>query len=146
MRWVIARVLPVPAPASTHTGPCRAVATSRCSGSSPSSTASAESGTCGKRVECVAAVTWPCCQVAGDGCGGCPQGGPRSRTNAAGVTSGRIPPVGMGARSRALPPWTTFPELPEERERDAGHCDDVQHHVVRLLPPAEEPDGPRGHC
>src|SRR6478735_7025594 len=42
MRWVIARVLPVPAPASTQTGPRRAVATSRCSGSSPASTASAE--------------------------------------------------------------------------------------------------------
>ena len=60
-------VQPVPAPARTHTGPCRAVATARCSGSSPSSTASAESGTRGKRVECVAAVTRPCCQVAGDG-------------------------------------------------------------------------------
>src|SRR3954454_24420561 len=37
MRWVIARVLPVPAPASTRTGPRRAEATARCSGSSASS-------------------------------------------------------------------------------------------------------------
>ncbi|GHE95929.1 hypothetical protein GCM10018789_26730 [Streptomyces werraensis] len=35
-----------------------------------------------------------------------------------------------------------FPEPPKESERHAGHCDDVQHHVVRLLPSAEEPDGP----
>src|SRR6476660_9553171 len=41
MRWVIARVLPVPAPASTRTGPRRAVATSRCSGSSELSRSSA---------------------------------------------------------------------------------------------------------
>src|SRR5262245_43634271 len=37
MRWVIARVLPVPAPASTQTGPRTASATARCSGSSASS-------------------------------------------------------------------------------------------------------------
>src|SRR6478609_5623309 len=42
MRCVIARVLPVPAPASTHTGPRRASATSRWSGSSASRIASAE--------------------------------------------------------------------------------------------------------
>src|SRR3954462_4797867 len=40
----MARVFPVPAPASTQTGPRRAVATSRCSGSSPASTASADAG------------------------------------------------------------------------------------------------------
>ena len=38
IRWVIARVLPVPAPASTTTGPVRASATRRCSGSRPSRT------------------------------------------------------------------------------------------------------------
>src|ERR1051325_8214736 len=103
MRWVMARVLPVPAPASTHTGPCRAVATSRCSGSSPSSTASAESGTCGKRGECVAAVTPPCCQVGGDGCAGCPQAGACSRTNAAGVTCGDTP-GGNGDPVAYVPP------------------------------------------
>ena len=37
IREVIARVLPVPAPASTHSGPCSVVATSRCSGSSAAS-------------------------------------------------------------------------------------------------------------
>ncbi len=37
MRWVIARVLPVPAPASTRTGPRSASATWRCSGSRASS-------------------------------------------------------------------------------------------------------------
>ena len=42
MRCVIARVLPVPAPASTQTGPRAARATSACSGSSPASSASAE--------------------------------------------------------------------------------------------------------
>src|SRR3712207_1444275 len=48
MRWVIARVLPVPAPASTRTGPRSAVATSRCSGSSPSRSSSADACTaCG---------------------------------------------------------------------------------------------------
>src|SRR5579859_519820 len=36
----MARVLPVPAPASTHTGPRVARATSRCSGSSPASSVS----------------------------------------------------------------------------------------------------------
>src|SRR3954447_25029068 len=41
IRWVIARVLPVPAPARTRTGPRRAVATSRCSGSSELSRSSA---------------------------------------------------------------------------------------------------------
>ena len=40
IRWVIARVLPVPAPAITTTGPVSAVATARCSGSSASSSAS----------------------------------------------------------------------------------------------------------
>ena len=47
MRWVIARVLPVPAPASTTTGPDTAVAAARCSGSSPASTASGSPG-CGR--------------------------------------------------------------------------------------------------
>src|SRR3954468_10990957 len=37
MRWVIVRVLPVPAPASTHTGPRGALAAARCSGPRPSS-------------------------------------------------------------------------------------------------------------
>src|SRR6478672_4593059 len=41
MRWVIARVLPVPAPARTHIGPTGLLATSRCSGSSAASTSSA---------------------------------------------------------------------------------------------------------
>src|ERR1700730_354024 len=41
MRWVIALVFPVPAPASTHTGPERASATARCSGSSAVSSSSA---------------------------------------------------------------------------------------------------------
>src|SRR5512138_3661754 len=40
MRWVIARVLPVPAPARMQTGPAGAVTAVRCSGSSPASTAS----------------------------------------------------------------------------------------------------------
>src|SRR6478735_1419279 len=35
MRWVMARVFPVPAPASTHNGPLSVLATSRCSASSP---------------------------------------------------------------------------------------------------------------
>src|SRR6476661_902848 len=35
MRCVMARVLPVPAPASTHMGPFRVLATSRCSASRP---------------------------------------------------------------------------------------------------------------
>src|SRR3954447_20326477 len=38
----MARVFPVPAPASTQTGPRRAVATWSCSGSSPASTSSAD--------------------------------------------------------------------------------------------------------
>src|SRR5947209_8296318 len=51
MRRVIARVLPVPAPARTHTGPTGASTTSRCSGSSPSSAAAAEPFTGGSNVE-----------------------------------------------------------------------------------------------
>src|SRR5437764_8450313 len=43
MRMVMARVLPVPAPASTHTGPLGAMTTSRCSGSRPSSSRRAPS-------------------------------------------------------------------------------------------------------
>src|SRR6202042_2799705 len=42
MRWVMARVLPVPAPARMQTGPRTASAAHRCSGSRPASTASAE--------------------------------------------------------------------------------------------------------
>src|SRR5690349_5988697 len=42
MRCVIARVLPVPAPARMHTGPRTASAAARCSGSRPVRTASAE--------------------------------------------------------------------------------------------------------
>src|SRR5215212_3177004 len=41
MRWVIVRVLPVPAPARMHTGPVTADAAVRCSSSRPASTASA---------------------------------------------------------------------------------------------------------
>ena len=37
MRWVIVRVLPVPAPASTHTGPDGASTAARCPSSSPAS-------------------------------------------------------------------------------------------------------------
>src|SRR5690348_16106368 len=43
MRCVIARVLPVPAPARMQTGPRTACAAARCSGSSPASTRSAAS-------------------------------------------------------------------------------------------------------
>src|SRR5687768_14922688 len=50
MRCVIARVLPVPAPASTRTGPRRAVATSRCSGSRPSRSWSADARACGAAI------------------------------------------------------------------------------------------------
>src|SRR5450756_2269532 len=42
MRWVIARVFPVPAPARTQTGPVRASATSRWSGSRASRISSAD--------------------------------------------------------------------------------------------------------
>src|ERR1700761_751089 len=42
MRWVIARVLPVPAPARMQTGPAGAVTAVRCSGSSPASTEPAD--------------------------------------------------------------------------------------------------------
>src|ERR1700712_1671039 len=45
MRWVIARVLPVPAPASTRTGPRSASATSRCSGSRAARRSGASAGT-----------------------------------------------------------------------------------------------------
>src|SRR6476469_7716725 len=45
MRCVIARVLPVPAPASTTMGPSGCAATSRCSGSRASRMASAEACT-----------------------------------------------------------------------------------------------------
>ena len=45
MRCVIARVLPVPAPASTHIGPSGWAATSRCSGSSAASTSSGDGAT-----------------------------------------------------------------------------------------------------
>ncbi|GGS80000.1 hypothetical protein GCM10010206_48270 [Streptomyces cinerochromogenes] len=38
------------------------------------------------------------------GCGGCPSGG-------------GIPLPGMAGRSLTFSPWTTFSELPEERER-----------------------------
>src|SRR5215212_895448 len=48
MRCVSARVLPVPAPASTQTGPVSVLATSRCSGSRASSTASADGATGGR--------------------------------------------------------------------------------------------------
>src|SRR5262249_188160 len=51
IRWVIARVLPVPAPARMHTGPVGAVTAARCSGSSswsrPPRAAVAESVTAG---------------------------------------------------------------------------------------------------
>src|SRR6267142_2575803 len=45
MRCVMARVLPVPAPARMHTVPAGAVTAARCSASSPASTASGESPT-----------------------------------------------------------------------------------------------------
>src|SRR4051794_6504064 len=41
MRWVMVRVLPVPAPARMQTGPSTAEAAVRCSSSRPASTASA---------------------------------------------------------------------------------------------------------
>src|SRR5699024_4618352 len=44
MRWVMARVLPVPAPASTQIGAPKLRAASRCSGSSASSSDSASAG------------------------------------------------------------------------------------------------------
>src|SRR5690625_1167763 len=50
MRWVIARVLPVPAPASTHTGVVKWLATSRCSGSSAARISSASIGAAGAGV------------------------------------------------------------------------------------------------
>lgn len=64
----------------------------------------------------------------------------------AGCGGGRHPRKGMAGLARtfhSLRPRT--PQTVKERQRYAGHCDDVQHHVVRLLPSAEEPDGPRGH-
>src|SRR3954462_7557410 len=93
IRWVIARVLPVPAPASTRSGPRSDSATWRCSGSSAES---------------------------------------RS-----------------GAAIRGTTPARRWLDQADGHTLDAGgdspdehHLHDVQHPVVRLLPPAEEPARP----
>src|SRR5699024_2011013 len=72
MRWVIARVLPVPAPAKIRTGPDRVVAAGRCSASRP---ARISSGVCNLILESAGLRQWPAVPVAHELV--CDRGGPR---------------------------------------------------------------------
>ena len=140
MRWVMARVLPVPAPASTHIGPLGCAATSRCSGSRASRTASAP-GCTGRVVIATILGVGGDAAVAPTPCG-------RSA-----ATHRRRPGRGKQLPSRVFTPASPRPdEEPDVRRRahrpDAARARN-RHHVhddlVRLLPTAEVADGARGH-
>src|SRR5918993_2614750 len=133
MRWVIVRVLPVPAPARMQTGPETAWAAVRCSSSSPASTASA-------RVCAPASV--PIAVI----------GPPRRASSAPILPAGADVPgkhpqdgrVDLGTdvhhpRRGVDPPAPTMEDRPDDLDPD-GPCHDVHHVVVRLLRPAQAPD------
>src|SRR3954469_8999271 len=141
MRWVIARVFPVPAPASTRTGPCRASATSRCSGSRPSSSRSAPASVAGGMARALLGTGRDACVggasgtgvslvagTPGSGVGATPGDGGPAGTNAAAV-------VFDGHRAR---PRTGAQSLDAERtaQDEPALRDDVLDPVVWLLPPA----------
>src|SRR4051812_17773152 len=131
MRWVMARVLPVPAPASTHIGPAGWAATSRCSGSRASRTASAP-GCTGRVV--IASILGA----------GCDADGPRPTSGTAGTASGSIPRQVVfrrGPQRPAKEPDVRPPDRPDPAPARHGH--DVHDDVVRLLPPPEVADGAR---
>src|SRR5450432_3115897 len=113
MRCATARVLPVPAPASTQTGPRLARATSRCSGSSAASTAS---DPVSARPSGVSTGVPPCRAIFAHGtdAGGNPAADGR-------VTNAQTPPVAR------------------EMTANVAAADYVHHHVVRVLQTAEEP-------
>src|SRR3954453_15444654 len=137
MRWVMVRVLPVPAPARMHTGPLTACAAVRCSSSRPASTASAP---------VTVSVLGPI--------GGIPA--PLVRTlasilPAAGDRSGKhpqeavvLPPSGTSCTTRGRPapkesggiPTAVCPRSPRYS---------LHPHLVRLLRPPQEAHAARGH-
>src|SRR3954464_2138293 len=133
----MARVFPVPAPASTQTGPRRAVATSRCSGSSPASTASADAEPGRSVVAVIAGILAAAADAA------IPD---RARLWTPGRHGkpgdrGRVVWV-VEATTRTLPRNQEARPHGDERRR---HDDDVLDELVRLLPPAQESARPRGH-
>src|SRR5690625_2238867 len=112
----MARVLPVPAPASTHSGPVRVWATARWS----SSRAASSSSLLGVGLFITASVPAATHTAASDG--------PKYRA--------------CGARC----PWYSPNLRWETHEHDDArgrHHHDVHHQLVRLLPPAEASAGPR---
>src|SRR5690606_13941449 len=128
MRWVIARVLPVPAPARMHTGPAGAVTARCCSGSSPASTRSAAST--------ATQASWQAAAM-----------GRRLVRESGGIP--RIPVhqrrAGMEATPAALKPGEPIsPEVSFPPEVPL-HADDVLDPLVWLLPPARCPAGPGAH-
>src|SRR5690606_10590529 len=123
MRWVMALVLPVPAPASTHTGPFTVSATARCSGSSPSSTDSANIP--------------PYSQPA-------PPASPGTSTvdgrNGSGASTVHPRADRTNERGRRRSDGDADDRPGREPDRPAHHVHDV---LVRVLPPAQEPARPR---
>src|SRR5690606_1785168 len=110
MRWVIARVLPVPAPASTHSGVPKLPATSRCSGSSAARSASASAGAEGAVAS--GAAVWSVIALhparavrRTTGCCGrrvphTPTGGRRAGERRSGLGGAAVPVVDQGAAHR----------------------------------------------
>src|SRR3954452_21245912 len=130
MRWVIVRVLPVPAPARMQTGPVTACAAVRCSSSRPASTASAPA---------IVPALWPTCGI------------PVPPLLAVLPRSSQPPATVPGS----IPRWPTFPLVGHPVQTRVGptpirsgriptddcRClrrDHVHHHVLRLLLPAQE--------
>src|SRR3954462_5329376 len=137
MRWVIVRVLPVPAPARMQTGPLTAWAAVRCSSSRPASTASAPVtvsvlGPIGGIPAPLVRTLPPILPAAGDRSGKHPQG------------AGVLPPSGTSCTTRGRPAPNESGRIPT----DVCRCvrrDDVHHHLVRLLRPPQEAHAARGH-
>src|SRR5579862_9894345 len=124
----MARVLPVPAPASTQTGPRVARATSRCSGSSPASSAS--------QLSCTASATRSSCLI---GAAEVPLNGPREGRGPSPSATELAAWEGNGSRRR----YTTR-DLPTTRRRRVsgqltmyttqwcGFCRNLKNQLARV--------------
>src|SRR5471032_1184476 len=124
MRWVIALVLPVPAPARMQTGPRTASAAERCSGSSAlkiSGSATAVTG-----------PSWQGRPTPRESRGRTVKEEPRVVDSCPGYAERRHDAIRRSSTSDRL-------------NRASQRAGDLQHDVVRVLPHAEAPAGRRGN-
>src|SRR5689334_238638 len=133
MRWVTALVLPVPAPASTHTGPRLASTTCCCSGSRAASRASGPaSGPSGPAIRSPEPVSAVRC------------GAVNGSTSLPNILAYDTDAAGNRAHGLRVS-YARTRTVTKEMWTYVAAADYVHHPVVRVLPAVEEPASPGRH-